>query len=64
MLPPHMFKFSELYPKYGLGAVKNLWLLMSLIPIAQTVKGLLKKGGIGIGVPWAAYDFGDCMNWW
>ena len=37
MLPPHMFKFSELYPKYGLGAVKNLWLLMSLIPIARTV---------------------------
>lgn len=32
--------------------------------LAQTVKGLLKKAGIGIGVAWAAYDFGDCMNWW
>ncbi len=37
MLLPHLCKFSELYSKYGLGAVKNLWLLMSLIPIARTV---------------------------
>ena len=37
MLPPHLCKFSELYSKYGLGAVKNLWLLMSLIPMARTV---------------------------
>ena len=37
MLPPHLCKFSELYDKYGLGAVKNLWLLMSLITVARTV---------------------------
>lgn len=37
MLSPHLRKFSEFYEKYGLGAVKNLWLLTSLIPIARTV---------------------------
>lgn len=37
MLPPHLRKFSDFYSNYGLGAVKNLWLLTCLIPIARTV---------------------------
>lgn len=37
MLPPHLRKFSDLYDSYGLGAVKNIWLLVSLIPVARTV---------------------------
>ena len=37
MLPPHLRKFSELYENYGLGAVKNVWLLACLIPLARTV---------------------------
>lgn len=37
MLLPHLRKFSDLYDKYGLGAVKNLWLLTCLLPIARTV---------------------------
>ena len=37
MLPPHLRKFSDFYSNYGLGAVKNLWLLASLLPIARTV---------------------------
>jgi Transposase DDE domain len=55
MLSPHLRKFSDFYEKYGLGAVKNLWLLTCLIPIARTVNlynlkdhvgGLLEKRGI------------------
>lgn len=54
MLSPHLRKFSDFYEKYGLGAVKNLWLLSCLIPIARTVNlyklkdhvgGLLEKRG-------------------
>jgi hypothetical protein len=37
MLPSHLRKFSDLYQDFGLGAVKNLWLLTCLIPIARTV---------------------------
>jgi hypothetical protein len=37
MLPPHLRKFTELYESYGLGAVKNLWLLTCLVPLARTV---------------------------
>lgn len=37
MLPPHLRKFSDLYDSYGLGAVKNTWLLTCLLPIARTV---------------------------
>jgi hypothetical protein len=53
MLPPHLRKFSELYDSYGLGAVKNVWLLTCMIPIARTVNlykikdyvgGVLDKG--------------------
>jgi hypothetical protein len=38
MLFPHLRKFSDFYEKYGYGAVKNIWLLTCLIPIARTVK--------------------------
>ena len=37
MLPPHLRKFSELYDSYGLGTVKNVWLLTCLLPLARTV---------------------------
>jgi hypothetical protein len=55
MLPPHLRKFSEFYKNYGLGAVKNIWLLTCLLPIARTVNlnklkdhvgGLLEKPGV------------------
>ncbi len=36
MLSPHLRKFSDLYATYGLGAVKNIWLLTGLIPLART----------------------------
>ena len=54
MLPPHLRKFSDLYDSYGLGAVKNIWLLTCLLPLARTVNlykmkdyfgGVLEKGG-------------------
>jgi hypothetical protein len=37
MLPPQLCKFSTLYDSYGLGAVKNIWLLISLFLLACTV---------------------------
>ena len=37
MLPSHLRKFSDFYEKYGLGTVKNFWLLTCLIPLARTV---------------------------
>ena len=37
MLPPQLRKFTDLYENYGLGAVKNIWLLTCLIPLARTV---------------------------
>jgi hypothetical protein len=52
MLPPHLRKFSDFYQTHGLGAVKNVWLLTCLLPLARTVNlnklkdyvgGLLKK---------------------
>ena len=36
MLSLHLRKFSDLYAAYGLGAVKNIWLITCLIPLART----------------------------
>lgn len=47
MLPPHLRKFSDLYSKYGLGAVKNFWLLTSLLPLARTVNLYKMKDYVG-----------------
>ena len=47
MLPPHLRKFSDFYEKHGLGAVKNLWLLTSLIPLARTVNLYKLKDYVG-----------------
>lgn len=47
MLPPHLRKFSELYEFYGLGAVKNFWLLACLVPIARTVNLYKMKDYVG-----------------
>lgn len=32
MHPTHLLKFNEIFDTYGLGAVKNVWLLTCLIP--------------------------------
>lgn len=37
MLPPRLRKFSTLYESYGLRVVKNIWLLVCLLPLARTV---------------------------
>jgi len=47
MLPPHLRKFSELHTSYGLGAVKNVWLLTCLIPLARTVNLYKMKDYVG-----------------
>jgi hypothetical protein len=47
MLSPHLRKFSDFYEKYGLGAVKNLWLLTCLLPIARTVNLYKLKDHVG-----------------
>lgn len=47
MLPPHLRKFSDLYATHGLGAVKNVWLLTCLIPIARTVNLYKIKDYVG-----------------
>jgi hypothetical protein len=47
MLSPHMRKFSALYEKYGLGAVKNIWLLTCLIPLARTTNLYKMKDYVG-----------------
>jgi hypothetical protein len=47
MLPPHLRKFSALYDTYGLGAVKNIWLLVSLLPLARTVNLYKMKDYVG-----------------
>lgn len=47
MLPPHLRKFSNLYDSYGLGAVKNIWLLICLLPIARTVNLYKMKDYVG-----------------
>lgn len=47
MLPPHLRKFSTLYTNYGLGAVKNIWLLVSLLPLARTVNLYKMKDYVG-----------------
>ena len=47
MLPPHLRKFSDFYEKYGLGAVKNIWLLTCLLPIARTVNLNKLKDHVG-----------------
>lgn len=47
MLPPHLRKFSDLYEKYGLGAVKNFWLLTCLLPLSRTVNLYKMKDYVG-----------------
>lgn len=47
MLPPHLRKFSDLYETYGLGAVKNVWLLTCLLPLARTVNLYKMKDFVG-----------------
>ncbi len=47
MLPSHPRKFNDLYEKYGLGAVKNLWLL--------TVR-VRQEGGFLAGVTLSAFN--------
>lgn len=47
MLPPHLRKFSDLYETYGLGAVKNIWLLTCLLPLARTVNLYKLKDYVG-----------------
>ena len=47
MLPPHLHKFTDLYGSYGLGAVKNFWLLTCLIPLARTVNLNKMKDYVG-----------------
>lgn len=47
MLSPHLRKFTELYAAYGLGAVKNIWLITCLIPLARTANLYKMKDYIG-----------------
>ena len=47
MLPPHLRKFSDLYDSYGLGAVKNIWLLTCLLLISRTVNLYKLKDYVG-----------------
>jgi hypothetical protein len=47
MLSPHLRKFSDLYEKYGLGAVKNFWLLTCILPIARTTNLNKLKDHVG-----------------
>ena len=47
MLPPHLRKFADFYNSYGLGAVKNLWLLTCLLPVARTVNLYKLKDYVG-----------------
>lgn len=47
MLSPHLRKFSDLYETYGLGAVKNIWLLTCLLPPARTVNLYKMKDYVG-----------------
>ena len=47
MPPPHLRKFTELYESYGLGAVRNFWLLTCLIPLARTVNLNKMKDYVG-----------------
>lgn len=47
MLPPHLRKFSDFYETYGLGAVKNIWLLTCLLPLARTVNLNKMKDYVG-----------------
>ena len=43
----HIRKFSVLYESYGLGAVKNIWLLVCLLPLARTVNLYKMKDYVG-----------------
>jgi len=47
MLSPHLRKFKDLYAKYGLGAVKNIWLLTCLLPLARTANLYKMKDYVG-----------------
>ena len=51
MLSPHLRKFSDLYAAYGLGAVKNIWLITCLIPLARTANLNKMKDYIGAVLP-------------
>jgi hypothetical protein len=44
---PHISKFTTLYEKYGLGAVKNIWLLVCLSSISKTVNLYKQKDYVG-----------------
>ena len=48
MLPPHLRKFRAFYDFYGLGAVKNIWLLTCLLLLARTVNLNKIKDYVGI----------------
>ena len=51
MLSPHLRKFSDLYAAYGLGSVKNIWLITCLIPLARTANLNKMKDYIGAVLP-------------
>jgi len=50
MLPPHLCKFSSLYAAFGLGAVKNIWLITCLIPLARTANLYKMKDYVGMAL--------------
>jgi hypothetical protein len=50
MLPPHLRKFSSLYAAFGLGAVKNIWLITCLIPLARTANLYKMKDYVGMAL--------------
>ena len=47
MLSPQLRKFSALYEKYGLGAIKNIWLLTCILPLARTTNLNKMKDYVG-----------------
>ena len=47
MLSPHLRKFTTFYETYGLGAVKNIWLLTCLIALGRTVNLYKLKDYVG-----------------
>ena len=51
MLPSHLRKFTKLYTSYGLGAVKNIWLLVCLLPLGRTVNLNKLKDYVGGVLP-------------
>lgn len=47
MLSPQLRKFSTLYEKHGLGAIKNIWLLTCILPLARTTNLNKMKDYVG-----------------